>query len=472
MADRQLQDIAIEQGLTSAQLVKRLEQAGIERKSFGSSVDEEVVLPVLGAAPPGAATNGNGRRNGNGSEPNGSRPSKNGQAKRPAGRSKPSPRPEKDSAPEKAPPPLPRWTAPRERVRLRWRTVQLRRRRRALLEDLGGLTVELHRVGSRRRDLTDERLSSVAAIDEELLRLERRLHPESVGGTCPSCGLHSTRTRYCLGCGGRLPGRFTTAPRMSLPIAALGVVLVAGAWLLGGLGSGKSPAPKRTSAVAQQRVLAAQRAAAAQRRYTSLVASVRGSSIGVYRTPGAPRPATTLDNPNLDGAPLVFLVKRVSGSWALVYLPSRPNGSTGWIRLARVTLAGHQYRALIDLDRHRLTVWNGPKRLLKTPVGVGRAVTPTPAGLYYITELLKQPDPTGIYGPYAFGLSAHSNVLHEFAGRDGILGIHGTDFPRGIGTDVSHGCIRVSNAVITRLAKMLPAGTPVRIVRGGGSSSA
>jgi lipoprotein-anchoring transpeptidase ErfK/SrfK len=110
-------------------------------------------------------------------------------------------------------------------------------------------------------------------------------------------------------------------------------------------------------------------------------------------------------------------------------------------------------------------VYRGPKRILKTKVGVGRAVTPTPSGLYYITELLKQPDPTGIYGPYAFGLSAHSNVLHEFAGRNGILGLHGTNFPQGIGTDVSHGCLRVSNKVILKLAHSLPIGTPVRISR-------
>ena len=98
-------------------------------------------------------------------------------------------------------------------------------------------------------------------------------------------------------------------------------------------------------------------------------------------------------------------------------------------------------------------------------MGVGRAVTPTPSGLYYVTELLKQPDPTGLYGPYAFGLSAHSDVLHEFAGRNGILGLHGTNFPQGIGTDVSHGCLRVSNRVILKLAHLLPVGTPVRITR-------
>jgi lipoprotein-anchoring transpeptidase ErfK/SrfK len=56
-------------------------------------------------------------------------------------------------------------------------------------------------------------------------------------------------------------------------------------------------------------------------------------------------------------------------------------------------------------------------------------------------------------------------VLNEFAGRDGVLGVHGTNFPQGIGTDVSHGCIRMSNQAVTKLAHILPVGTPVRITR-------
>jgi lipoprotein-anchoring transpeptidase ErfK/SrfK len=187
--------------------------------------------------------------------------------------------------------------------------------------------------------------------------------------------------------------------------------------------------------------------------------------MGAYTIRGANYPFLHLDNPNIDGAPLVFLVKRDTGKWLQVYLPTRPNGSTGWIKRSRVKLTGHSYRVQIDLTNHRLTAWNGARAILHTNVGVGRAVTPTPAGLYYITELLKQPDPTGAYGPWAFGLSAHSDVLHEFAGRDGILGLHGTNYPQGIGTDVSHGCIRMSNAAITKLAHTLPVGTPVRIVR-------
>jgi lipoprotein-anchoring transpeptidase ErfK/SrfK len=199
--------------------------------------------------------------------------------------------------------------------------------------------------------------------------------------------------------------------------------------------------------------------------FRSVVATAKGPRVGIYHSANDPAPYMRLSNPNGDGATLAFLVKgKLQGKWAHVYLPSRPNGSTGWIRLSKVKLSGHNFHVKINLTRHFLTAWNGKDRILKTPVGVGRAVTPTPAGLYYITELLKPRDPTGTYGPYAFGLSAHSDVLHEFAGGDGVLGIHGTNFPQGIGTDVSHGCIRMSNASIIKLAHTLPVGTPVRVV--------
>jgi hypothetical protein len=78
---------------------------------------------------------------------------------------------------------------------------------------------------------------------------------------------------------------------------------------------------------------------------------------------------------------------------------------------------------------------------------------------------LRPPDPRGFYGPYALGLSAYSPVYTSFAGGDGQVGIHGTDNPGAIGRDVSHGCIRVANAAVARLARRLPLGTPVVIVR-------
>jgi lipoprotein-anchoring transpeptidase ErfK/SrfK len=193
------------------------------------------------------------------------------------------------------------------------------------------------------------------------------------------------------------------------------------------------------------------------------VAQAVPTRIQVYVSPSADEPKTVLDNPNENGAPLVFLVDRDLGDWLEVLLPIRPNGSTGFVRATDVTLADNPYRIGIDLGDHRLVVRERGQVLADEPIGVGTASTPTPGGRYYIKELLQPPDPTGPYGPYAYGLSGFSNVIDEFNGGDGVIGIHGTNEPEAIGTDVSHGCIRMSNEAITRLTAILPLGTPVHI---------
>jgi hypothetical protein len=193
----------------------------------------------------------------------------------------------------------------------------------------------------------------------------------------------------------------------------------------------------------------------------SLVANVRGTRLlAVYRRPGARHSVRRLGGL----AARVYLVReRGPGGWLRVLLPVRPNGASGWIRARRVELRANPYRIDVRLRAHRLTVRRGDRTVLRTPIGVGRAVTPTPRGLAYVTRLLRQPDPHGTYGPWAFGLSLYSPVLTSFGGGPGEVGIHGTDAPAGIGRDVSHGCIRLPNAAIERLARVLPLGTPVRI---------
>jgi lipoprotein-anchoring transpeptidase ErfK/SrfK len=87
----------------------------------------------------------------------------------------------------------------------------------------------------------------------------------------------------------------------------------------------------------------------------------------------------------------------------------------------------------------------------------------TPTGTFYVTDFVKTDNDRGVYGPYAFGVSAHSDRYSEFDGGDGQIGIHGTNEPASIGKDASHGCIRVPNNVISKLADLIPLGTPVTI---------
>jgi lipoprotein-anchoring transpeptidase ErfK/SrfK len=101
--------------------------------------------------------------------------------------------------------------------------------------------------------------------------------------------------------------------------------------------------------------------------------------------------------------------------------------------------------------------------VIDTPVAIGSQENPTPAGDFYVTDVIDTANAGGAYGPYALGLSAHSETLSEFAGGDGEIGLHGTNQPASIGNAVSHGCVRVPNDVVVRLVGMLALGSPVTI---------
>jgi hypothetical protein len=195
----------------------------------------------------------------------------------------------------------------------------------------------------------------------------------------------------------------------------------------------------------------------------SEVAHVRVRHIAIYRSPRAKHASLVLGKRDANGTQRTFLVGATKGKWVRVFLPSRPNGSQGWVKRRAVRVYTNGYRLVVRLRSNELRLWRGDRLLARYPVALGTRSTPTPRGLYYIVELLQPSRANGSYGPFSFGLSAHSNVLKRFAGGDGRVGLHGTNQPGLIGSDVSHGCIRLRNAAVRRLAKILPLGTPVYI---------
>src|SRR4051794_33727910 len=239
------------------------------------------------------------------------------------------------------------------------------------------------------------------------------------------------------------------------------LALVVMAALLGGCGGGSTP--KLAESKSAPTSAAASGPSTTVHYAASVVAQAKVPSVAVFDTSKATSPSKSLPSPQPSGSPLVFLVQGEEGSRLHVLLPIRPNGSTGWIERADVTLSQHDYRILVALGAHQITVFKGDATFLQEPIGVGTKDTPTPGGTYYTKELYKLPTANGPYGPYAYALSGYSDVLTDFAGGDGVLGIHGTNDPSAIGHDVSHGCIRMSNAGITKLAQQLPLGVPVEI---------
>ncbi|MEO6318858.1 MAG: L,D-transpeptidase [Acidimicrobiales bacterium] len=200
------------------------------------------------------------------------------------------------------------------------------------------------------------------------------------------------------------------------------------------------------------------------------VATAKETTIDVFADEGATeadRQIVSGVDTSVNTIPIVFLVKTpVDGERVEVYLPVRPNGSSGWVDAADVDISTVPYRIEVGISEKRIRVFNGEEMIVDEPVGVGRADRPTPGGVYYLKELLQPPEPGGPYGSFAYGLSGFSNVLTSFAGGPGVIGIHGTNDPSSVGGDVSSGCIRLQNDVIERMVDEigLPLGTPVDIL--------
>ena len=155
--------------------------------------------------------------------------------------------------------------------------------------------------------------------------------------------------------------------------------------------------------------------------------------------------------------------KRVGARlWVRVRFPGRPDDVQGW--LPRSVLGGYtpvRTRLVVDRARLTATLMRGSRRLLRTRVGIGTPSAPTPKGHFYVrNQLSRYRSP--FYGPVAFGTTARSPGVSDWP-AGGFVGIHGTNRPDLLPGRVSHGCIRMANADILRLARVMPVGTPLTV---------
>jgi L,D-transpeptidase-like protein len=169
--------------------------------------------------------------------------------------------------------------------------------------------------------------------------------------------------------------------------------------------------------------------------------------------------ATSDGRPNLVPA-LARQTDATGGEWLRVRLTALPNGLTGWVPRSHLSsLRVVQTLIVVDTRRLTLTLAKRGRIVFRARVGVGRRRWPTPRGTFYVREKLTGLG-GGFYGPIAFGTNARSAELTDWP-DGGIVGIHGTNAPSLIPGRISHGCIRLRNRDIVRLARKLPLGTPI-----------
>ncbi|HEY1537803.1 MAG TPA: L,D-transpeptidase [Solirubrobacteraceae bacterium] len=196
-----------------------------------------------------------------------------------------------------------------------------------------------------------------------------------------------------------------------------------------------------------------------------------GASHEVYATPGARHAIAVVPaRAPITGGPTVLPVTgrattTAAVRWLRVRVPGRPNGRQGWIVQRGVELATTRWHLVVRTSARRVLAYRNGRLMRTLAAVVGKPSTPTPRGEFLVEESVRVP-PGSPGGPFALALSARSNVLQDFDGGPGQIGIHGVDDLGGMpGTAVSHGCVRLADGPIRWLAARIRPGVPVTITR-------
>jgi lipoprotein-anchoring transpeptidase ErfK/SrfK len=133
----------------------------------------------------------------------------------------------------------------------------------------------------------------------------------------------------------------------------------------------------------------------------------------------------------------------------------------------------HKYAAYIVIDRgaHKLRFYRHLTLAKTYGIAVGRAGLETPAGLYDIQWKETNPSwrvPNSAWAGALAGTTVPPGPSNPIQARwmafNGGAGIHGTNDDASIGTNASHGCVRMHIPDVIELYARTPVGTPVYVI--------
>lgn len=128
----------------------------------------------------------------------------------------------------------------------------------------------------------------------------------------------------------------------------------------------------------------------------------------------------------------------------------------------------------IDTKTNMLGVFEADKLVAAYPVTIGSAQTASPIGEWKVTRITKLPrfrwdeqmlkhgQRSGNFHMLPPGPNSPVGVIWISLNKKGI-GLHGTSEPETIGRAASHGCVRLTNWDVVRLAQKVKPGVPVSI---------
>jgi lipoprotein-anchoring transpeptidase ErfK/SrfK len=177
----------------------------------------------------------------------------------------------------------------------------------------------------------------------------------------------------------------------------------------------------------------------------------------VFAAPGG-KPIAKVKPEQLGDTWLPVIARKVG--WVQVLLPSKPNGSTGWLPEAGLRKAATPYLVSVHLKSMKLQLFRDGSRVGSWSIGIGKPDTPTPTGRTFLLGSIT--DEKQKFSPVILPLGAHSKTLDSFGGGPGTVAIHTWPSTNVLGTATSHGCIRVPQEALDELTKV-PLGTLVLV---------
>ncbi len=147
-------------------------------------------------------------------------------------------------------------------------------------------------------------------------------------------------------------------------------------------------------------------------------------------------------------------------TWVQVLLPSKPNGSTGWIRGSELAEAHSPFLVTVHLADRSLELFEDNRLVGTWTVAIGASGTPTPAGRTFVLGQIE--DDQQPFSPVILPLGSHSETLDSYGGGPGTVALHGWTDPSVFGKAISHGCVRVPDDAL-ELLRTVPIGTPVMV---------
>lgn len=255
--------------------------------------------------------------------------------------------------------------------------------------------------------------------------------------------------------------RVNRAAYIKIIAALIGVAgLAVASWLVASSPGGSRHAPPRAAPARPSAPPQSHRPAMPA---TTTVAVVRRNT-SRYASPG--RRATGVVPESWFARPSVLPVIAIRPGWVRVRLAQRPNGSSAWLPARDVRLSKTPFRIVINLATTHLALYDHGRLVFSAPAGVGAGGDPTPTGHYFVAFDEQPPSPG--YGAFIMVTSAHSPAISDWEGSgDAVIGIHG---PLGMdsvigttGARISHGCIRLHEQALNKLA-VVPPGTPIDVI--------